>query len=337
MTASLFVQHLIVSTLILSVLTGVVFLLCRMLSPHSSRICRTMWLIVLLSGLCWFRISLPLPLLPARQPAETTVMDSITVETQKIAAGNVSDRLSDGLIGQEPVAYASGCYSTPVETPAQQVAPSKVPIAAIIIAIWLGGVLFFLVRGVIEYLRLLYDLSLATPEREPMWESLLAEVNIAPQRIPVVFAESIGPLLVRLPLRTLLVLPEEPWENLSDAAKRGILRHELEHFRRGDILKSFGVWLLSLLHWFNPCARLARSRFDDAAEWACDDAAHGHTETGVAAYARALIAIHENNRLQQAAHRAILGRAIRGIRFTERIDRLTHFRKKEDSMLKKTG
>ena len=169
-----------------------------------------------------------------------------------------------------------------------------------------------------------------------MWESLLTEANIATEKIPVVFAENIGPLLVRLPFRYLLVLPEEPWELLSETAKRGILRHELEHYRRGDILKSFGVWLLSLVHWFNPCAWLARIRFDDAAEWACDDAAHGHTDTGIASYTGALIVIHENRRLQQAAHRAILGRAIRGKRFSERIDRLIHFKEQEDSMFKKT-
>jgi len=314
MTALMFLQHVFVSTLILTVLSAVVFLFCWFLSPNSSRICRTLWFFVLLSGLFWFRISLPLPLLPPQQPAET-----VSIETP------VTPSVARSFEELAPVVPQTG-----------EVAATKISGETLIFAIWLGGVLVFLGRGIVGYVRLLRNLSLATPERSPVWESLLTEANIAPGKIPVVLSEDIGPLLVRLPFRHLLVLPEEPWENLSDEAKRGILRHELEHYRRGDILKSFGVWLLSLVHWFNPCAWLARIRFDDAAEWACDEAAHGYTETGIASYAKALIAIHESNRLQQAAHRAILGRAIQGKSFSERIHRLIHFRKEEDSMFKKT-
>ena len=203
MTASLFLQHLLVSTLFLTVLGGVVFLLCRLLSLHASRLCRVMWLCVLLSGILWFRVSLSLPVLP---------VETVAVETQEITARSVSDGVEAAQTFNrgDPVADAPGCYSTPVETITPKVVSTKISVETLLLAIWLGGVLFFFGRGMVGYVRLLRHLTTATPERLPMWESLLAEADIAAEKIPVVFAEDVGSLLVRTPFRCLLVLPEEP-------------------------------------------------------------------------------------------------------------------------------
>ena len=50
-----------------------------------------------------------------------------------------------------------------------------------------------------------------------------------------------------------------------------MLLHEAQHVRRHDILKSLIARVLVLPQWFNPVAWMALRRFDEAAEWACDE------------------------------------------------------------------
>ncbi|HBO45346.1 MAG TPA: hypothetical protein DD670_15735, partial [Planctomycetaceae bacterium] len=100
------------------------------------------------------------------------------------------------------------------------------------------------------------------------------------------------PLLCRWPDGYELVVPAELWGSLGESARLGIMRHELAHYQRGDVWKSLAVRLLALPHWFNPAAWLAARRFEEAAEWACDEAAvAGHTPQ--TEYARTLLALAE--------------------------------------------
>src|SRR5262249_54471037 len=56
------------------------------------------------------------------------------------------------------------------------------------------------------------------------------------------------------------------WRQLDSGERLAILRHELAHYRRGDLWKSLVARLLALPHWFNPLAWRAGRRFDEAAE-----------------------------------------------------------------------
>src|SRR5690606_11009885 len=88
-------------------------------------------------------------------------------------------------------------------------------------------------------------------------------------------ADDIGPVLCRLPRRLLVVVPESLWTELPTAERAVVLRHEVEHIRRGDLWWSLLAQLLAAVHWFNPCAWWAAARFDAQAEFACDLAAAG--------------------------------------------------------------
>ena len=106
-----------------------------------------------------------------------------------------------------------------------------------------------------------------------------------PQGVPLWVTANVGPLLCLVPRGYRLVVPAGLWQRLAPAGRLSILRHELAHLQRRDLLKSILVRLLMLPHWFNPLAWLAVRRFDEAAEWACDEVAKGADLEGCRAYA----------------------------------------------------
>ena len=135
-------------------------------------------------------------------------------------------------------------------------------------------------------------------------------------------------MLCRLPRGMELVVPERLWRDLSPAARRAILRHELAHYLRGDVWKSLAARVLALPHWFNPVAWLAVRRFEEAAEWACDAAAADDSATD---YARVLL------QLGEAAPQPAYASSAGGRTLAARIRRVLAGPARPDSRLKKTA
>ena len=86
-----------------------------------------------------------------------------------------------------------------------------------------------------------------------------------------------------------------------------------------------------LPHWFNPLAWLAVRRFDEAAEWACDEVAKGADLEGCRAYAAALLQLDAACGPRPSYHAAASGRGL-----SVRVQRLLSPQVKEDSLMKKT-
>ncbi|MGL6193347.1 MAG: M56 family metallopeptidase [Thermoguttaceae bacterium] len=180
-----------------------------------------------------------------------------------------------------------------------------------LLVVWLGGMVICVTFSAVKYFWFLLLLKYATTAEEPdaaMWHQLLTEHGIKPRTIPMLVSENLGPALVRTLRGYRLVVPRELWSELPEAGRRGILRHELEHFLRGDVWKSFAVRLLGLPHWFNPMTYLAFHRFDEAAEQLCDLEAFSEQAGGVAEFAEILLLLHENAPTQFVARQAFLGR-----------------------------
>lgn len=76
------------------------------------------------------------------------------------------------------------------------------------------------------------------------------------------------PMLLRL-FRPVIVLPDRGYDG---AMLRGILRHELCHYRRGDLYYKWFAMLVFSLHWFNPVLYFVRRQLGHACELACDEA-----------------------------------------------------------------
>lgn len=112
------------------------------------------------------------------------------------------------------------------------------------------------------------------------WKAVCADSGV--QRGPrLCFTESIGPGLCPGGMAPCLILPVVLWRELDASQRQAVLRHEAAHLVRRDLWRSLLVRLLALPHWFNPFAWLAVRRFEEAAEWACDEAAtKSSIETG---------------------------------------------------------
>ncbi|MEZ0471233.1 M56 family metallopeptidase [Luteimonas salinilitoris] len=78
-----------------------------------------------------------------------------------------------------------------------------------------------------------------------------------------------SPMVVGLAHPCILV-PRALVAELSEAALRDVLRHEIAHVLRGDMGWSLVQHLLAAVYWWNPFLRLIGSRLDLAREMACD-------------------------------------------------------------------
>ena len=77
-------------------------------------------------------------------------------------------------------------------------------------------------------------------------------------------------MLCLLPRGYEIWVPAEFWRACSPTEQEAILQHELSHYRRGDVWKTWLVYLLALPQWFNPAAWWAVWNFQQAGEWLCD-------------------------------------------------------------------
>jgi beta-lactamase regulating signal transducer with metallopeptidase domain len=94
--------------------------------------------------------------------------------------------------------------------------------------------------------------------------------------------------------RPRVLVPEQWLARLSENEWRAVLRHELAHARRHDVLWSALGFAIATLHWFHPIGWLALRRLRAEAELLCDEAAlAGQDESIRRDYGRVLIRLIE--------------------------------------------
>ena len=108
-----------------------------------------------------------------------------------------------------------------------------------------------------------------------------------------------SPMVLGL-LRPRLLLPGEEAEERDLAF---ILRHELTHYRRRDLLYKLVLLAANAMHWFNPLAYLLRREAERDLELTCDDAVmDGADAEARRAYSETLLSsIHRQKGLSRAA------------------------------------
>ncbi len=89
--------------------------------------------------------------------------------------------------------------------------------------------------------------------------------------------------------RKIVLLPEQATE-WSEARLRLVLRHELAHIARGDILVSLLTTLAALMLWFHPLVWLMLRASQRTREQACDDLALAHSGQNAGDFAEELLA-----------------------------------------------
>ncbi len=326
---------------VLGVAAWLVLRLARVNSPALHRVCCVM---VLLAGWTLVRWPVDVAWYEAPQPPVVAEVAVEVAEEPESFTPPIDPALlspppefgagmaAPAMAAPEVDAATAEPLPAPLPEPVPEVAPQpawQIAWEQLGVAVWLVGIVAVVGWWIMGYLRFLWQMPRGL-ESSPEWQAEFAAACAGQGRAGRVefrVTEEAGPLLCRLPRRTVLLVPRVMWSALDAVERRAILRHELEHLTRGDLWKSLAVRVLALPHWFNPVAWLAVRRFDDAAEWACDRAAMNQQPT---AYAAMLLRLGE-----LAGTRARFGSAMSNRPLTTRIRRLLTLNGTEDSAMKK--
>jgi beta-lactamase regulating signal transducer with metallopeptidase domain len=171
-------------------------------------------------------------------------------------------------------------------------AAAGIPWLTIFGIVWLAGTVFLVLRFYLGIRRLGRVLAGAYPSGDVRFCARLRDLKrelgvkgdvaiyVSPaQRVPLTWGM----------VRPLILLPEGAlrW---SESEQDMVLRHELAHVRRRDVLIRHLTLATCALHWFNPLVWLAGSRLRKEQERACDDEV---LQAGIqpAAYAEHLLKI----------------------------------------------
>ncbi|MDO5413673.1 MAG: M56 family metallopeptidase [bacterium] len=133
--------------------------------------------------------------------------------------------------------------------------------------LWAAGALATLLWYIVGYRRFGRALRRSLCRATPVERRLFRQMG-GPKRLQLCRSAAVGtPMLLGL-WRPVLVLPERAY---SEEMLKNIFRHELTHYRRGDLLFKWLAVLVTAVHWFNPVVHIARRELDRACEMSCDE------------------------------------------------------------------
>ena len=246
-----FLDTLVQLSLASSLLGLTVWAAVRLLKTRLSKAgAYALWLLVLL------RLLLPIGL-PGSPPA---LLPEIPLPTPM-------------LVQEVPLPAPVIVQDLPPETPGE---PSATPEAGtdwtvFLPWVWGTGALLALAIPLVSYARFLQRVRRERIPPEPRDQALLDA--LCPRHAPDLWCcpGLATPMLVGL-FRPAILLPEASYEGRRDLLCH-ILRHELAHYHRWDILIKWLTALARALHWFNPLVWLLCRQLDRACELACDERA----------------------------------------------------------------
>lgn len=192
--------------------------------------------------------------------------------------------------GQSPAQVRDTIIQRPVTNPEQKTT-RYIPVTTILFYGYLAGAAAFLLYQGISYAhfrrtvrRWKRDVSRA--DYAAMLSDTARDLGVsAPEMI---VCEAISTPAVTGLLRPRLLLPHEHYDVQE---LRYILRHELCHLKRRDMLLKLVLLAANAMHWFNPVVYLMLRQADEDIELACDSAAtDGLDRAERAAYSRTLLA-----------------------------------------------
>ena len=237
------------------------------------------WLLVLL------RFALPLPgLVPNATAAEPARLEPVRAE-ERLPVNAAAPGYEQPAV--EATARTEGSEPGAVEAPnpvpklPQQELPSQADVQpapaqasvrinwkdpALWLWVWAAGALVSLAVPLGAYLR--FSRALRKTLRKP-GKDILRQYASIPGKKPLLCVSRAAktPLTLGL-LQPRIILPADlgAGEDLAN-----VLRHELTHFRRHDILYKWLALTVTSAHWFNPLTYVLRRELDRACELSCDE------------------------------------------------------------------
>ena len=192
--------------------------------------------------------------------------------------------------GQSPAAVRDTIIQRPVTNPEQKTT-RYIPVTTILFYGYLAGAAAFLLYQGVSYTLFRrtvrrWKRDVARADYAAMLSDTARDLGVsAPEMI---VCEAISTPAVTGLLRPRLLLPHERYDVQE---LRYILRHELCHLKRRDMLLKLVLLAANAMHWFNPVVYLMLRQADEDIELACDSAATDGLELPErAAYSRTLLA-----------------------------------------------
>lgn len=211
--------------------------------------------------------------------------DKTTIQSTDNLFGDMAEKS-----GQSPAQVRDTIIQRPVTNPEQKTT-RYTPVTTILFYGYLAGAAAFLLYQGVSYAhfrrtvrRWKRDVSRA--DYAAMLSDTARDLGVsAPEMI---VCEAISTPAVTGLLRPRLLLPHEHYDVQE---LRYILRHELCHLKRRDMLLKLVLLAANAMHWFNPVVYLMLRQADEDIELACDSAATDGLELPErAAYSRTLLA-----------------------------------------------
>ena len=167
-----------------------------------------------------------------------------------------------------PITADSARNQQPIHTAAAHITTSSIWL----LVIWLAGVVTLVGICGIRHLRFLRQFALL-PCRDPDLLNSVREISrdhgIRREIEVISVRNGTAPAVFGL-FRPRLIVPLDWKTRLDEPKLRHVLRHEIEHLRRCDLLWNWAAAVVNALHWFNPLVWVAVSRFQSDRELLCD-------------------------------------------------------------------
>ena len=248
------------------------------------------WLWLALAAFLLFPVDFSVKDAPvqAAPPQDYTLFvgtDKTTIQSTDHLFGDMAEKS-----GQTSTQVRDSIIARPVTDPAQK-ATRYIPVTTILFYGYLAGAAAFLLCQGVSYVRFRRTVrrwrsGVARGDYRALLQDTARSLNVTAPEMFV--CEAISTPAVTGVLHPQLLLPHEHYDS-SDL--RYILRHELCHLKRRDMLLKLVLLAANAMHWFNPVVYLMLRQADEDIELACDSAAtDGLDRAERAAYSRTLLA-----------------------------------------------
>jgi len=278
--------NLLLGIIISSIIGSLVFILLLLLRPVTGKIFSKSWhyymllvpLFLLLGGthvgisIAGFIQSSPLGVgAYVEMPGEGHQYIQLPEEghpyTQMPEGVNQSDfyRISDDSLQSmttfsEPLEYSNALFLVDGEL----LIKGLETIAPFLLGIWLLGAILYLAMNKIAYLR--YRRIIL--ENGNIVSIIKGKTAFGESKIPIMVSKATDtPMLMGI-LRPVILIPDL---HFVDQEVELILKHELVHYRRKDLITKLAMLIANGIHWFNPLIYVLSRQLNTLCELSCDE------------------------------------------------------------------
>lgn len=231
------------------------------------------------------RLLVPVQLTLPQAPVQVMPRTSYVVQSDQTAF-----RQAGLPVAQNPARWVTGTQAQMLSA-ADTGTVKTVDITDILLTLWLAGVISCILWQGIGYYRLIRSLkgksrSVERADLHTILQEQCADLVID-REIPLrVSAAADCPMLAGF-IHPTLYLPDE---HISRTDAAFIFRHELTHYKHGDLWLKLLLLAARCLHWFNPLVHLIARFAQEDIEAACDDAVvRGHDGAYRRAYGETIL------------------------------------------------